>query len=106
MLAEMITIVVDTACVLLAFGAGTRFANRRQRPPKPKNLYCGCEHVLAYHDPKTGQCNATEEVGHKEAYGKSGGTRYVTEQRQCTCRVYTGDLPDDWYARTLGSEAA
>lgn len=108
MIAEMVTIAVDTACLLLAFGAGVRISARRTRPPKeqPKKLTCGCTHELAYHDPKSGVCHQ-QAMDRTYTKLKNGTTVFEDHLRQCACKVYTGELPDDWYARILtGSEDA
>lgn len=115
MIGNILTLGADTLAVLVAFFGGSAFHARRvaQRTPKPKekNYRCGCQHVLAYHNPKTGECHAESVVGHRVARtNKSGAvmseTLYVEDIMPCTCQVYSGDLPDDWYSRIISGEAA
>lgn len=73
-----------------------RVAQVRSRPRTVKSSkpVCGCEHELAYHDPKTGECHA--EI-----------SRFVYDigdyqWRQCTCCRYTGPEPlTSYYAPEL-----
>lgn len=60
------------------------------RRPKPIAPVCGCEHSLAYHDPKTGICHGTvEEPTRYSTYGEPRAFQTV----QCTCRQYDGPTP-------------
>lgn len=102
MIGDVALLLVDTACLLVAATAGAvvhaRRAGRPERPRDP-NLMCGCEHELAYHDPATRVCSATETV-------RNGSTVYREIVQACPCKVYTGDLPADWYARIITGERA
>ncbi len=74
----------------LIFAAGAlagRFLPARRRGPKPAEPFCGCEHHISYHDPKTAECH--------------GDGNYIGNGRysRCTCRRYSGPQPlPEFYA--------
>lgn len=87
--------------------ARVRSGPRSKKLPQP---VCGCEHELAYHDPKTGECHATITVVIEKGqpildpFGEYVVTYKAAkyEARQCTCRRYTGPEPlSSYYAPEL-----
>lgn len=74
---------------------------RRGKLPRPRRapaLNCGCGDHHAMHDPKTGQCHATEE---RPMYENGSFVGY--HDVQCTCRQYSGPEPlPEYVAREIG----
>lgn len=101
---------LEGALILLVGIAIGRVLRLRARPkiPKPVRAICGCDHHYSMHDPKTGECHATE----RELVARSGpikdddyGDRIIGykneqwENRQCPCRRYAGPEPlPEYYA--------
>lgn len=105
MINNLILLAADTLAVFASIAVGMRWhgavlARRQPKPAPAPNLVCGCKHVLAYHDPTSGECYQTVEYGHYEKK-KGGGNVWVTASARCSCRQYTGELTADWYARSI-----
>jgi hypothetical protein len=72
-----------------------RFLPARKHGPQPVRPVCGCEHAVAYHDPKTGECHARRNLGYWSGKDHFEG---------CTCRRYTGPEPlPEYYAPEIPS---
>jgi hypothetical protein len=69
-----------------------RFAPGRRQGPKPVTPICGCEHHLAHHDPKTGQCGAEDRRVIKRDRAQEP---IAWEATPCTCKQYSGPIPID-----------
>lgn len=67
-----------------------RFAPARRRFPKPPEPICGCDHPLAYHNPKTGICGGEEK---QYAVWDATARRHVDKMVRCTGQQYDGPTP-------------
>lgn len=107
---NLITLVADSLVIFAAIGVGMRWhatilKHRKPKPPPAPNLTCGCQHVLAFHDPATGVCQQkmwnTRYEAKRTKDGRVAGSTPISELVECPCRQYTGELTADWYARSM-----
>ena len=97
--AALQAIEVVIAFVLFVTAHALGVIRERNRKPKPEvkpapRLTCGCGHHLAHHE-GLGPCQEERQIQpSRDKYGA-----YKNKQVPCTCRQYTSDLPEDWFAR-------
>lgn len=102
MMIDVATLLWYLGFCLFGFVIGRATSKKKVvKAPRPELPYCGCEHGLHDHDPKTGECHGLmdgdplryDDFHHPTAY----------KQVRCTCKQYTGPRPIDqiWIPEVL-----
>lgn len=92
---DIVLWLVASGSTLVSFGIGRRLGRRRPGPssaPREVEAICGCEHALAVHDPETNRCHDDSVT---ERVWSDSFASYITRNKQCSCRQYTGPRPID-----------